>query len=58
MFDGSDMRCWLDLNNVPYTILDNESLGLKSEKDIKAEIRKTERSRQEGEKARLRGKII
>lgn len=40
LFDGSDMRCWLDLNNVPYTILDNESLGLKSEKDIKAEIRK------------------
>lgn len=39
LFDGSDMRCWLDLNNVPYTILDNESLGLRSEKDIKDEIR-------------------
>lgn len=39
LFDGSDMRCWLDLNSVPYTILDNESLGLKSEKDIKEVIR-------------------
>ena len=40
LFDGSDMRCWLDLNKMDYKYLDNESLGLMSEKDIKADIRK------------------
>lgn len=40
LFDGSDMRCWLDLNNVPYTVLENQSLGLRSEEDIKDDIRK------------------
>lgn len=39
LFKGSDMRCWLELNNIPYQTLNNESLGLKSEKEIKAEIR-------------------
>lgn len=38
LFKGSDMRCWLDLNKMDYKYLDNESLGLMSEKDIKADI--------------------
>jgi hypothetical protein len=29
------MRCWLDLNSIPYQILDNQALGLKSDKDLK-----------------------
>lgn len=40
LFKGSDMRCWLDLNKMDYKYLDNESFGLMSEKDIKADIRK------------------
>lgn len=39
LFNGSDMRCWLDLNSIPYTVQDNQVLGLKSEKEIKDVIR-------------------
>lgn len=39
LFNGSDMRCWLDLNSISYTIMDNQALGLKSEKEIKDVIR-------------------
>lgn len=39
MFNGSDMRCWLDLNSIPYDILDNEMLGLLSEKEVKQKVK-------------------
>lgn len=39
LFQGSDMRCWLDLNNIPYQIMDNNSLGLLSEEKIKESVR-------------------
>jgi hypothetical protein len=39
LFQGSDMRCWLDLNNIPYMIEDNNSLGLLSEDILKQNIR-------------------
>jgi len=35
LFSGSDMRCWLDLNEIPYEVMDNTSLGLRSEVEIK-----------------------
>lgn len=39
LFNGSDMRCWLDLNMIPYQIMDNQLLGLKSEEEIKKVVR-------------------
>ena len=39
LFQGSDMRCWLDLNNIPYVIEDNNKLGLLSEDILKQNIR-------------------
>jgi hypothetical protein len=39
LFQGSDMRCWLDLNNIPYAIEDNNKLGLLSEDILKQNIR-------------------
>jgi hypothetical protein len=39
LFHGSDMRCWLELNNIPYTVVDNNSLGLLSEEELKKSIR-------------------
>lgn len=39
LFQGSDMRCWLDLNNIPYQVVDNNSLGLLSEDKLKEIIR-------------------
>lgn len=39
LFDGSDMRCWLDLNGVDYEILDNGELDLLSEKEIKKTVK-------------------
>jgi hypothetical protein len=39
LFDGSDMRCWLDLNDISYRVMDNTSLGLKSEVDIKRVVK-------------------
>lgn len=39
LFNGSDMRCWLELNQIPYRILDNVELGLLSEEDIKRKVR-------------------
>jgi hypothetical protein len=35
LFNGSDMRCWLDLNEIQYNIVDNNSLGLLSESEVK-----------------------
>ena len=39
LFNGSDMRCWFDLNEIPYTVVDNQTLGLRSESDIKQMVR-------------------
>lgn len=39
LFNGSDMRCWLDLNQINYEILDNESLGLLSEDEVKEKVK-------------------
>lgn len=39
LFKGSDMRCWLDLSEIPYSIVDNASLGLLSEDVLKQNIR-------------------
>lgn len=39
MFSGSDMRCWLDLNNIEYIILDNGELGLKPEQEVKDKVK-------------------
>ena len=39
LFNGSDMRCWIDLHEIPYQILNNEDLGLLSEKVIKDKVR-------------------
>jgi hypothetical protein len=39
LFNGSDMRCWLDLNEIPYTIKDNEQLGLLPECKVKEMVR-------------------
>lgn len=39
LFGGSDMRCWLDLNKMPYQYADNESIGLRSERELKAQIK-------------------
>lgn len=39
LFSGSDMKGWLEVNNVPYKYLNPQEVGLKSEKDIKALIR-------------------
>lgn len=39
LFNGSDMRCWLDLNDISYKIVDNNALGLRSESDIKQIVR-------------------
>lgn len=39
LFNGSDMRCWLELNQIPYTIMDNEALDLRPEKYIKQIVR-------------------
>lgn len=40
LFGGSDMKGWLEVNNIEFKYLDPVSLGLKSEKDAKAIIRK------------------
>lgn len=40
LFEGSDMRCWLDINNIPYQYVDHKSIGLKDEAVIKANIKK------------------
>ena len=39
LFNGSDMRCWIDINEIPYEIMDNNELGLLSEQDIKQRVR-------------------
>lgn len=39
LFHGSDMRCWLDLNDIEYNLVDNNSLGLLSEEELKKSIR-------------------
>jgi len=39
LFNGSDMRCWLDLNKIPFRIMDNEALGLRPEAELKRIIR-------------------
>lgn len=39
LFQGSDMRCWLDMNKIKYSYVDNEEIGLKSEKVLKDIVR-------------------
>jgi len=39
LFNGSDMRCWLDVNKIPYQYADNVALGLRSEAELKAIVR-------------------
>jgi hypothetical protein len=39
LFNGSDMRCWLDLNEIPYEVKDNKALGLRDEQEIKQIVR-------------------
>lgn len=39
LFQGSDMRCWLELNSIPFTVVDNNTLGLLSEEKIKEIVR-------------------
>ena len=39
LFDGSDMRCWLELNNIDYDYVDNQSIGLRPEEDIKNTVK-------------------
>lgn len=39
LFNGSDMRCWIELHNIPYEIMDNNELGLLSEDIIKQKVR-------------------
>lgn len=39
MFEGSDMRCWLDLCGIEYEYVDTSSMGMRSEEDIKKVIR-------------------
>lgn len=40
LFNGSDMRCWLDIHGIPYEIVDNIQFGLRSDKEVKDIIRK------------------
>lgn len=35
LFEGSIMSSWMKINNLPYEYLDNDSLGLKSESEVK-----------------------
>lgn len=39
LFSGSDMRCWLDVNKIPYQFADNEAIGLRSEAELKAVVK-------------------
>lgn len=39
LFNGSDMRCWLELNDISYTVMDNVVLGLRPESEIKQIVR-------------------
>lgn len=35
MFNGSDMRCWLNLNNIPYEYVDKREWGVEREDELK-----------------------
>ena len=39
LFAGSDMRCWLEMNNIEYSYMDNFELGLVPESELKAIVR-------------------
>lgn len=39
LFQGSDMRCWLDINKIPYCYADHKALGLRDAKEIKQIVR-------------------
>lgn len=39
LFEGSLLHCWMKSHNIPYTIMNNEDLGLEDEVFIKARIR-------------------
>lgn len=40
LFGGSGMKGWLEINKIPYEMIDPEEWGLRSEKEIKDVIRK------------------
>lgn len=39
LFEGSDMRCWLDINKIPYEYIDNEAFGLLPNSVIKERVK-------------------
>lgn len=39
LFNGSDMRCWLDLNNIEYEYMSHEDIGLRPESVLKDSVR-------------------
>lgn len=39
MFKGSAMRSWLDINDIKWEFIDNQSFGLRCNKEIKEEVR-------------------
>lgn len=39
MFEGSDMRCWLELNNLPYNYIDHDNFGLRPDREIKKQVK-------------------
>lgn len=39
LFKGSDMKCWLDINGIPYEYVNHSDIGLLDERDIKRVIK-------------------
>ena len=39
LFNGSDMRCWLQLNDIPYQYVDKKEWGIKEDKEIIEKVR-------------------
>jgi len=40
LFEGSVMSCWLKINQLEYSYIDNVEFGLRSEQEVKDEVRK------------------
>ena len=39
LFESSDMRCWLDLNEIHFEYVDTQDIGLRDDEDIIKEVR-------------------
>ena len=39
LFGGSVMSCWMKMNEIPYEVMDNSLLGLRSESELKAIVK-------------------